>query len=310
MRWIPVDGGRLGFDRTTGLSVREQGETTSELRLQAPRLVQFAPTARCDLACAFCDQPRTEDRWTVDAAFELLAGLAEAGALEVALGGGEPLLFDGIRELVRRLATETELAVHCTTNGLALDDQGLLELLAEHLGELRLSLHPNNEWRRRIDQLARSGIRFGANLLLTPAALPELEATVLELLDRGCDDVLLLRYLGPDPALHLDPGGTRDLERRLEALQRLLCGPLELKVSVCWGASLSLPRSHVGVPVELDSDCGAGRDQVVITADGRMKPCSFHALSVPVGTADDVLRTWRDWGERARAPAGLAGCSR
>jgi MoaA/NifB/PqqE/SkfB family radical SAM enzyme len=311
MRRIPVDGGRLWFDPATGLSARESGDETTGLRLAAPRLVQFAPTARCDLSCAFCDQPAGEHEWTVPDAFDLLAGLAEAGALEVALGGGEPLLFDGLPELLQRLATKTRLAVHCTTNGVALEQGALLEVLEHCLGELRLSLHPDNDWRSRIDLLVRARLTFGVNLLLTPATLPALEATLLELLDRGCEDVLLLRYVGPDRALGLDVHEARDLERRVPALHQLLAGAMRLKLSVCWGDLLGeVPRTHVGLPIDGAADCGAGRDQVVITADRRMKPCSFHPFSVPIRSAADVLDAWRGWHGPARGPAGLPGCGR
>ena len=234
------------------------------------------------------------------------ATVEEADRVGVALAA----LFAEVEALLR-LSEETSMAVHCTTNGIALADGDLLEVLEACLGELRLSLHPDDGWRSRGDWLVRSTLNSGVNLLVVPASLPTLEATPLELLDRGCDDALLLRYIGSDPALALDLDATRDLERRVAAVDRLLGGALRLKLSVCWGDLLGGgPRTHVGLPVEPGADCGAGRDQVVITADRRMKPCSFHHHSVPIRTAADVLRTWRAWEGQARVTAGQHGCGR
>jgi MoaA/NifB/PqqE/SkfB family radical SAM enzyme len=79
---------------------------------------QVGITNACNLACTFCSRDReARSEWTVDSTFEVLSGLARAGTLEVAFGGGEPLAFRGFDGLVRRLATETPLAVHLTTIG-------------------------------------------------------------------------------------------------------------------------------------------------------------------------------------------------
>jgi MoaA/NifB/PqqE/SkfB family radical SAM enzyme len=305
MRACALDGKLLLFDRDSGMRTLCEGDETRHLRQQAPLSVQFAITNRCNLACGFCSRDvAAPSRWTLDSALTLLAGLAQAGVLEVAFGGGEPWAFPHFSELVSRLHEETPLAVHATTNGMLLSRERLRSVRGR-IGELRLSLYDDNDWRATVALFVEEGVRFGVNWLLTPERLPDLETTVLDLTSRGCRDVLLLRYKGPDPALHLDPSQMRELERRLAVLQRALTARCQLKLDVCWGERLErLPRLFA------HADCGAGRDFIVLTSDGRLMPCSFHQTAFPIETAEDVLRIWRAQRDALLAPSTWVGCAR
>jgi MoaA/NifB/PqqE/SkfB family radical SAM enzyme len=118
--------------------------------------------------------------WTVASALEVLADLDRLGVTEVAFGGGEPLVFKGFFELVDRLVAETRLAVHLTTNGALLSDKALRRLRGK-IGEVRVSLYDDNDWRGTLARLRRHGQRFGVNLLVTPDRLPGLRALLDEL---------------------------------------------------------------------------------------------------------------------------------
>jgi MoaA/NifB/PqqE/SkfB family radical SAM enzyme len=300
-----LDDALLLFDRESGINVLLDGEELAGLRQQAPRSIQFGITNLCNLACQFCSRDLTAtSAWRSEEAFALLAGLASAGVLEVAFGGGEPLAFRGFTELVARLHDETPLAVHMTTNGLLLDSDRLAALKGK-IGELRLSIYDDNDWRRTIGMLASEGMRFGVNVLMLPARLASLEALVFELVERGCRDVLLLSYNGHDRALHLSPSQSDDLAARVALLHRALGGRARLSLDACWGERMS------AVPRLFDRrDCGAGRDFVVLTSDKRLMACSFHHRSHPVATAADVLRIWSEERDALRAASVIPGCAR
>ena len=98
MRRFPLDGALLLFDRRTGLSAICDGQETAKLRMRAPRVVQFAITNACNLACTFCSRDvDARSQWTPETALGFLRELDEAGCLEVAFGGGEPLAFNVFR---------------------------------------------------------------------------------------------------------------------------------------------------------------------------------------------------------------------
>jgi hypothetical protein len=297
-RLHPLDGALLWFQPRTGLHVRWDAAATRALRRTAPRVVMFGITNRCNLRCDFCsrDQAAHSD-WDVDSAYRMLAGLAAAGVLEVAFGGGEPLTFRGFDELLARLAATTPLALNLTTNGTPLTAERLTRL-APALGELRLSIYDDNAWPDRAELLAASGVRFGANVLVTPARLAFLPALLERLAALGCHDAALLSYVGRDPALHL----TASADAQLAAV--VAASPLPVRVSRCFG-----DRLH-GMPRMLDGDCGAGRDYVVLTSDRKLKRCSFATDDLAVTDAGDVLRIWQEEQERLAAAVDLPGCGR
>jgi MoaA/NifB/PqqE/SkfB family radical SAM enzyme len=189
----------------------------------------FGITNSCTLSCDFCSRDRDADSaWDIESAYSMLAGLATAGLLEVALGGGEPLAFRGFDELITRLADTTPLALNLTTNGTPLTP-ARISRLARALGELRLSIDDDNAWPDRAELLAPGGVRFGANVLVTPARAAFLPSRLERLAALGCRDVALLSYVGRDPALHLCPS---DDERLADIVAD---SPLQVRVSRCFG---------------------------------------------------------------------------
>ena len=304
LRRFPMHDALLLFDRATGRNVRCDGPETAGLRPVAPRVVQFGITNRCNLACRFCSRDRdAASAWTADSAFAMLAGLAAAGVLEVAFGGGEPWTFRGFAALVRRLHAETPLAINVTTNGLALTPARLAEI-AGCYGQIRISLYDDNDWRDRVAMCAAAGARFGVNYLVTPARLPGLEAIVLELAARGCRDILLLSYKGHDAALHLSRAQSDALAARVQLLARALPGH-RLALDVCWGEQLAaVPRLF------RKADCGAGAEFVVLTSDQRVMPCSFHHVALAARSAAEVMAIWRGRQAALGSAARVPGCAR
>jgi MoaA/NifB/PqqE/SkfB family radical SAM enzyme len=300
-----MDGALLLFDRESGTNVLCDGEQTAHLCQRAPRVVQFAITNHCNLACSFCSRDfLAESEWTVDTASRFLTGLANAGVLEVAFGGGEPWAFSQFTELIQKLYDETPLAVNFTTNGLAMTSHRLKTIEGRY-GQIRLSLYDNNDWERRVVMLGDAGARFGVNYLVTPQRLPDLEVVVLRLVALGCRDILLLSYNGNDQELHLNCQQSKELSARVRQLGRALRGRAVLKLDVCWGERLD------AVPRLFDkTDCGAGRDFIVITSDRQLMPCSFHQLRIPFASADEVIEIWRTRRGQLASPSVMPGCAR
>ena len=296
-RSIHLDDALELFDPATGHRVRVDAAETRGLRQLAPRSVQFALTNHCNLACGFCSRPlERRSTWTVASALEVLADLDRLGVAEVAFGGGEPLVFKGFFDLVDRLVRETRLAVHFTTNGVLLTDDAILRLRGK-VGEIRVSLYDDNDWRTTLARLVRHGMRFGVNVLATPERLPGLPALLDELGALGCRDVLLLPVLG-----HRELALDGEQARRLG---EILAPRRGIKLGVCWGPELAhLPRLFAS------DDCGAGREFLEITSDRRVRACSFHAESLPFDTAADVIGLWTAARPELTSPAGCEGCPR
>jgi MoaA/NifB/PqqE/SkfB family radical SAM enzyme len=300
----PLDGKLLLFDRDTGLNVLLEGEETTHFRRVAPRALLIGVTNACDLKCPFCYRDkRARSRWTYESLLDFCQQADEWGVLEVAFGGGEPLLFPRWAKFIRELYETTRLSINFTTNGTRLTGDFLQRIAGEY-GQIRLSLYEDNHWPETIRLLVENGARFGVNWLIPPRELARIESMFAELLALGVRDFLLISYKGADPALHLDAGEHQRLADFINRTYRQFGTQVQIKLDACWGNALpDVPRLFV------EDDCGAGDAILSITSDKRIKPCSFHHLSIPFETIDEVRAYW----ERVRLvrdAAHIAGCAR
>lgn len=298
----PLDGAMLHFHPATGTHVRIADDTTRHLQRQAPRVVMFGITNRCNLACDFCSRDVGRDsRWSVASAVAVLRDLAAAGTVEVAFGGGEPFAFKGFAEVVQELFATTPLALNVTTNGALLQPKNFAAY-ASRFGQVRVSLYDGQPWRSACRTLAAYGQRWGANLIVDPACLPSLPAVLAELAALGCDDVSLLAYVGNDPRKHLSARDRAQLAAIVED------APLRCRMSVCFGHQVAAPRLFDGA--DGSGDCGAGLDFVTITPDQRLQSCSFQEGGWPASTAAEILHAWRQQRAALRAASPRQGCAR
>src|SRR5262245_6860104 len=262
----------------------------------------FGITNRCNLTCDFCSRDTSrESAWTVESAALVLQGLAAAGTLEVAFGGGEPFAFRGFRELLSELHRTTPLAMHVTTNGTLLDARSFAPYRGL-LGQVRVSIYDDPRWLVAARALSDAGQLWGANVLVDERRLATLPALLARLAAVGSHDVSLLAYVGGDPRRQLGDEGRARLARLSTD------APVPCRVSVCFGDRLPVPRLFDGS--DGTGDCGAGLDFVSLTPDRRVQACSFQDESLPAESATQILDFWRARHALLTQPASRIGCTR
>ena len=300
----PLDGALLLFERDTGLNIKMEGEETAHLIRSAPRTLLIAVTNICNLSCHFCYRKlKSPSEWTYDTLLEFCQEASEWGVLEVAFGGGEPMLFPRWEQFIHELYETSDLAINFTTNGMKLTDD-FLQSITERYGNIRLSLYDNNHYEDTIKLLVRNKARFGVNWMITPADLPTIEHKFLRLLGLGVRDFLLLSYKGADSSLHFNQAQIEDCSAFINKMYKALNGIGQIKLDVCWGDVLpDVPRLF-DLP-----DCGAGDGFLSITSDKQIKPCSFHHWTMPFQTLDDVRQYWETSRKKKQA-ARIGGCGR
>ncbi|MBL8799553.1 MAG: radical SAM protein [Planctomycetia bacterium] len=141
--------------------------------------ISIEVTNRCGKACWFCynhSQPGGATEWTPDELVAFVRDCAAHGVRAVSFGGGEPLQYDGIFDVLERL--RGTLFRSLTTNGLPLDDDVLQRLTVAAPDKVHVSIHfPERraEVERVVEQvhaLDRHGIKSGINLLTARSNLP------------------------------------------------------------------------------------------------------------------------------------------
>jgi hypothetical protein len=169
--------------------------------------ISLEVTNRCHKACPFCynrSHVGGTSGWTPDEVVSLVTDCAAHGVKAVSFGGGEPLEFPAIIEVIDRLRGVLFRSV--TTNGLPLTP-GFLDRLANAAPEkVHVSLHHSTDEQElqrvlnQVDVLSSRGIRSGVNLLVRRSQLSSARRAAARLRAAGIDNrrILYLPMRGSD----------------------------------------------------------------------------------------------------------------
>jgi MoaA/NifB/PqqE/SkfB family radical SAM enzyme len=303
-RLHPLDQALLLFDRDSGLNVIMEGVETAHLTRQAPRTLLIAVTNSCNLSCPFCYRElQASSLWTYDSLLGFCQQASDWGVLEVAFGGGEPMLFPKWGSFICELYDKTNLAINFTTNGTRLTENFLHSIEGKY-GEIRLSLYDNNNYATSIALLVKHKVRFGVNWMVTPENLTKIANQFNHLFAMGVRDFLFIGYKGMDRSLHLNQALANEFASFINRTYERLNNRIKIKIDVCWGNLLpNLPHLFE------QNDCGAGLDLLSITSDKHIKPCSFHHIKRPFQSLDDVKHYWETT-RHHQYDAAIDGCGR
>ncbi len=186
-----------------------EGDRPSHERLGvAIERLSIELTNRCDKGCGFCynnSRPGGDTLWTVPDVLALVSDCAAHGVRAVSFGGGEPLQYEGLHELLRRL--EGTLFRSVTTNGLMLAERDVFDrLVAARPDKVHLSIHrPGSEAEvgrviASVRELADAGIASGINLLVAASQLEAAARAARSIREAGIDNrrIVYLPQRGSD----------------------------------------------------------------------------------------------------------------
>lgn len=143
-----------------------------------PERVSIELTNRCSKGCTFCYNSSSRaggTRWTPQQLVGLAEQCATYGTRAVSLGGGEPLEYAGLYDVLE--GTRGRVFRSITTNGLLLDGRAQRALLDVAVDKVHVSLHFPAivaEVRRvatQVAELRSSGVVAGVNLLVRRSEL-------------------------------------------------------------------------------------------------------------------------------------------
>jgi sulfatase maturation enzyme AslB (radical SAM superfamily) len=158
----------------------------------SPERVSVEVTNRCGKGCAFCynrSGPGGGTLWTAAELIGFCGDLAAGGVKAVSFGGGEPLQFEGVFEVLSAL--RGRLFRSLTTNGLPLTPGVLGRMSAAGPDKVHVSIHfPENAAEvarviRQVGELTGAGIRSGVNLVVARGNLPAARAAAGALRSAG-----------------------------------------------------------------------------------------------------------------------------
>ena len=164
------------------------------------RILQIHPTRRCNLRCLHCyssSGPEVEGALSSSLLQDAVSAAAAEGYNVVSLSGGEPLLYEPVRELLAHAKTRG-MGTTLTTNGMLLEGrrlerlEGVTDLVAisldgkpESHNRIRGSKRAFEAMEKNLPALQRTGIPFGFIFTLTQHNLDELDWVASFALEQG-----------------------------------------------------------------------------------------------------------------------------
>jgi len=198
-------------------------------------------TNACSKACSFCynaSHPEGATAWTPGEVVAFVTDCAQHGIAAASLGGGEPLQYPGLYDVLAAL--DGVVFRSFTTNGLLLD-AAMPEVVAVRPDKIHVSLHfPGHEREvrrvvRQVVALQAAGVTSGINLLVRASELDAATVAARAIADAG---------IGPERVMYLPMRGADTPTPR--QLARVAGGPRFQSMTCLMGCGKSPRFASVG----------------------------------------------------------------
>lgn len=174
-----------------------------------PERISVELTNFCSKGCPFCYNVSNQSGETQWRSYELIAFIADCarhGVRAVSFGGGEPLEYSGVFDVIEALAGVVFRSL--TTNGLPLTGEIEDRLVAASPDKVHISIHfPHlarevQRVREQVVRLTERGVRCGVNLLVEKSRVADCKTAVQTLAQAGVglDRIVFLPLRGPTAA--------------------------------------------------------------------------------------------------------------
>jgi molybdenum cofactor biosynthesis enzyme MoaA len=200
-------------------------------------------TNQCGKHCSFCynhSHPTGATAWTVDELVDFVIDCARAGTKAVSFGGGEPLEYPYLCELLERL--QGIVFRSFTTNGLLLDVDWIDRLVRIAPDKVHISIHfpeSQSEVERviaQVTELASCGIHSGVNLLVARSNLTNAQTATQQIHQAGItnDRIVYLPMRGTDTPTPQEMARIAGSDRFQSMTCLLACGKSSRFCSIGW----------------------------------------------------------------------------
>ena len=317
-----------------------------ESEITFPKIAILEVTYECNHQCKFCSCPweNTESphfhfekrkELTIDEWKKALHVLENIGVERIGISGGEPILKEGLAELLRYIRNNTSLnkgrKITLISNGAAMNEE-LICLFKETNVHVSFSLpglstfayHTSCETNtasnvlRWLKRAKEEGLSTTANITVTKQNFHELYETIANALIAGAESILLNRFLfgGRGVAykdeLHLTQEQIREMidvaENVLQTADRV--GSVGTEVPLC----LIEKDKREGKHLRVGSLCAAAKSNgfFVIDPSGYIRACNHSPKRLGYIFDDDIISDkdyWRIFADGTyQTPERCVGC--
>ena len=261
----------------------------------APESIHIELTEHCPLNCPMCYKTSTASELPLDYLLDIVRQASEMQVFQIALGGGEPLIYPHLLIAVREISS-FKMASTITSSGVGLTTELVAELGDAGLNHVQISLNGSTKAVHSLSRegfddglmalniLRQSGLSYGINWVARMDNIDDFPAVTELALNYKADNLNILRYK-PSPKEEYD-------QVALSAEKTLL---LEEFIKNTKGVRIRVDSAYSNLRCKLNnqtsfmSGCGAGRRFLSVSACGSYMPCSHVCLKEK---AENLQHVW------------------
>ncbi|RLI98191.1 MAG: hypothetical protein DRO99_01370, partial [Candidatus Aenigmatarchaeota archaeon] len=258
-----------------------------------PEEVKFQVTRECNMNCSFCFNKNTEpgDEISTDDAMSVIDDVERAGIKAIRFTGGEPLLRNDIKKLLKH-AKRKGIYVILNTNGKLLEGDGITALV--DVDDVLISFHDISESKSKSRLFKRirkafPDIMLRSCTIATKDNIGRIEEFYRFFKNNRVDDWFMLRPV-PVPD-NKNPISVEDAKKLVDKMTAL-----NGKYMIDSHIANALPFcSHD--PEKVSDICVGGRNddgrtRIIVESDGSIKPSYFSGLILGNIGDDSILDCW------------------
>ena len=273
-------------------------------------IVYLELTRACNLKCIHClnnSGIKQKDELTKEDLLKLIKNFSSHGVQEIRFTGGEPLLFNGIYDLIR-FATEEGICTSLGTNGTLVTKEVAKKLKESGLKKVVVSIDGNKKIHDKIRgkknyQKAMNGLKYlqknGINVRVNSVIMKSNMEDVIKLakkMSRKKITIFIRRFISSGRGKHLENNmlNKKDYDYVRNKLQKELTK--KTYVNGHYLRNDEGVNSRIKLPFEIRG-CKAGQRAITILPNGDVNLCGFLAAQdfPKVGNIkeiDDFLNFW------------------
>lgn len=273
-------------------------------------IVYLELTRACNLKCIHClnnSGIKQKDELTKEDLLKLIKNFSSHGVQEIRFTGGEPLLFNGIYDLIR-FATEEGICTSLGTNGTLVTKEVAKKLKESGLKKVVVSIDGNKKTHDKIRgkknyQKAMHGLKYlqknGINVRVNSVIMKSNMEDVINLakkMSRKKITIFIRRFISSGRGKHLENNmlNKKDYDYVRNKLQKELTK--KTYVNGHYLRNDEGVNSRIKLPFEIRG-CKAGQRAITILPNGDVNLCGFLAAQdfPKVGNIkeiDDFLNFW------------------
>ncbi len=299
--------------------------------VQAPLKVYFDMTYRCNLECRHCitrSSPFVDitPELSTDRILQIVEELATLGVLEIAVGGGEPMVHPDWDVIFKHI-TDLKMNLIVTTNGLLLNERNLQILKSVKPLETRVSFDGGKAFHnsirgrdtytkalRGLHNLHKKGLNATARFTYCNGADTEMETLFSDIADTGISTIKIAVLKKAGRAINEKDLIPQMPDRDTALWFNSLGKKYKLQVQL---SSDDFPINYLETndPKLRDltrSNCGAGFETCYISPYGQVLSCvTMPHLSFGALHEDTFMSVWQSHkAESYRAKASACGVCR